>query len=382
VADVPPIVLLPNSSSMGGMEAHLIQLAGGLHERGIPVAAIWAPNDEMVPLRDGLIEAGATVHTLEERDGTLGGVGRRLSALVQTLRQYPGCVIHMHYGGYGGGELVQVAARLAGASAIVRTEHVPPVPPITRKGRLLVHVRDRFLARVICVSEQNRQEHLKTLGRDPNHVMVVHNGVDVSRFSPSVSGAGIAAEFGFAPDAPIVGTMARLVERRKALNYFVDMAAEVHAAAPSVRFLLVGDGPLKAELQAQARSSGLGPDVLVFPGERKDIERLYAAFSVFVMPSLYEGCQYALLEAMAMGRPVVTTAAGVAPVVVRDHETGILVPFHDVPALAGGVLEVINDPALAKRLGAAGRQVIVDRFSLDAMVDELIGVYRAAAALF
>src|SRR5215813_11205419 len=214
---------------MGGMEAHLIQLAGGLHDRGIPVAAIWAPNDEMAPLRDGLIEAGATVHTLEERDGTLGGVGRRLSALVQTLRQYPGCVIHMHYGGYGGGELVQVAARLAGASAVVRTEHVPPVPPITRKGRLLVRVRDRFLARVICVSEQNRQEHLKTLGRDERQLMVVYNGVDVHRFSPAVSGAGVAEEFGFLPETPIVGTIARLVERRKGLNYFVDMAAQIRA---------------------------------------------------------------------------------------------------------------------------------------------------------
>jgi glycosyltransferase involved in cell wall biosynthesis len=284
----------------------------------------------------------------------------------------------MHYGGFGGGELVQLAAQLAGARAVVRTEHVPPVPPITRKGRMLVHLRDRFLARVICVSEQNRQEHLSSLGRDAEQVMVVHNGVDLERFSPSVPGTGVAREFGFAEDAPIVGTIARLVEHRKGLNYFLDMAAQVHRARPDVRFLLVGEGDLRPELEAQAAQLGLH-DVLVFTGARADVPRLYAALNVFVMPSLYEGCQYSLLEAMAMARPIVSTAAGIAPVVIRDHETGIMVPYADAPALAAGVVELLGDPALAKRLGQAGREVIVDHFSLDAMIEQLISVYRQAA---
>jgi glycosyltransferase involved in cell wall biosynthesis len=217
VAELPAIVLFPNSSGMGGMEAHLIQLAGGLRRRGLTVAAICEPRDDTRPMRDALRDSGTVVHELGGR-ATAGGPVRRVGALVETFKQYPGCVIHMHYGGYGGGELVQVAARLSGARAVVRTEHVPPQPPITRKGKLLVHLRDRFLARVICVSEQNRQEHLNALGRDAQQVMVVPNGVDLERFSPSVSGAGVAEEFGFPADAPIVGTIARLVERRKGLN--------------------------------------------------------------------------------------------------------------------------------------------------------------------
>jgi glycosyltransferase involved in cell wall biosynthesis len=303
---------------------------------------------------------------------------RRVGALVDTLKQYPGCLIHMHYGGYGGGELVQLAARLSGARAVVRTEHVPPQPPITRKGKLLVHLRDRFLARVICVSEQNRQEHLKALGRDEQQVTVVHNGVDLERFSPSVSGAGVAQEFGFAADAPIVGTIARLVERRKGLNYFLDMAAQVRLVSPRTRFLLVGDGELRPELEAQAAALDLGSDVLVFTGARSDVPRLYAAMSVFVMPSLYEGCQYSLLEAMAMARPIVSTAAGVAPVVIKDHQTGLMVPFEDAAAMSAAVVELLEDAALAGRLAQAGRELIAARFSLDAMVDELVSVYRAA----
>ncbi len=375
-AGMPPVVLFPNSSGMGGMEAHLMQLARGLRERGIQVAAICEPRADTQPMRDGLREAGAEVHELGGRT-TAGGVRHRIGALVDVLKRYPGCVVHLHYGGYGGGELVQLAARISGARAVVRTEHVPPVPPITRKGRLLVHLRDRFLSQVICVSEQNRQEHLAALHRDPEHVMVVHNGVDLARFAPSVSGAGVHAEFGFLEGAPILGTIARLVERRKGLNYFIEMAAQVHAARPDVRFLLVGDGDLRPELEAQSRSLGL-QDVLVFTGARTDVPRLYAALSVFAMPSLYEGCQYSLLEAMAMAKPVVSTAAGVAPIVIRDGETGVMVPFEDAAALAQGTLKLVNDPSLAQRLGAAGRQVIVERFSLDAMVDELVGVYKAA----
>jgi glycosyltransferase involved in cell wall biosynthesis len=169
------------------------------------------------------------------------------------------------------------------------------------------------------------------------------------------------------------------VERRKGLNYFLEMAAVVHAKRPDVRFLLVGDGDLRPELEAQAKQLQLD-DVLVFTGARRDVPRLYAAFDVFVMPSLYEGCQYSLLEAMAMARPVVTTPAGIGAVVVRDGETGRLVPYRDVPALASAVQDVLADPARAQRMAEAGRQVIVERFSLDAMVEELLQVYRASAA--
>jgi glycosyltransferase involved in cell wall biosynthesis len=372
-----PVVLFPNSSGMGGMETHLMQLARGLRERGVVVAAICPPSAELQPLREALARAGVTVHAIADRNGSASGVVRRIGALVATLRRYPGCVVHLHYGGYGGGELVQLAARLAGARAVVRTEHVPPVPPVTWRGRLLVRIRDQFLSKVICVSEQNRVEHVTALGRDRSRLVVVHNGIDVGRFSPATNGAGVANEFGFATDAPIVGTVARLVEHRKGIGDFIEMAARVHQLDPRARFLVVGEGALRPELEAHARRLRLS-DVLVFAGARADVPRLLAAMTVFVMPSLYEGCQYSLLEAMAMARPVVSTPAGVAPAIVSDRATGLLVPFEDPAALAHAVCELLADPSLAARLGAAGREVVTARFSLDSMVDALVGVYRAA----
>jgi glycosyltransferase involved in cell wall biosynthesis len=377
--DLGPVVIFPNSSGMGGMEAHVVQLAHGLRERGVPVAAICDPRGDLAPLRDGLAAAGATVHVVGARGGSVMGAIRRARALVETLRRYPRCVVHMHYGGYGGGELIELAATFAGAGAIVRTEHVPPIPPFTRKARLLVHLRDRLLAKVICVSEQNRDEHLSLLDRNASRLVVVPNGVDLDRFSPRVSGAGVAEEFGFARDARIVGTIARLEERRKGIDYFIEMAALVHAADPEARFVIIGDGGLRAELEDHARRLGLA-DFVVFAGSRRDVPRVLAAMSVFVMPSLYEGCQYALLEAMAMARPVVATPAGVAPAVVQDRATGLSVPFKDAGALARAVNELLDDPDLALRLGNAGREAVRRSFSLDAMVDALVRVYRTALA--
>jgi glycosyltransferase involved in cell wall biosynthesis len=374
-----PVVLFPNSSGMGGVEAHVIQLAASLRHRGFPVAAICSPRNDLRALREGLIHTGVTVHEISDRDGSHGGIVRRTQRLIATLRQYPGCVLHMHYGGYGGGELVQLAAGLAGVRAIVRTEHVPPVPPVTRKGRMLVHLRDRFLSKVICVSDQNRQEHVGVLGRDERLCVVVHNGVDLTRFTPTISGAGVAAEFGFADDAPIVGTVARLDEERKGIGYFLEMSVRVRDVHPSVRFLVVGDGRLRSRLEAGAKRLGLS-EVLGFAGTRDDVPRLLAAMTVFVMPSLYEGGPYSLLEAMAMARPVVSTPAGVAPFVVRDHATGLVVPVEDAGALARGVMELLADRDLGERLGRAGRDLIAAGFSVDAMVDSVIDVYREALA--
>jgi glycosyltransferase involved in cell wall biosynthesis len=363
---------------MGGMEAHVVQLARGLHRRRVPVAAICPARHDLAPLREGLADAGATVHVVGARTGSVVSALHRVRALIGTLQRYPGCVVHMHYGGYGGGELVQLAAKLGGARAVVRTEHVPPVPPFPRRRRVLVHVRDRFIAKVICVSEQNRDAHVDLLARDRSRFVVVPNGVDLERFSPmSVDRAAVAAEFGFQLDAPILGTVARLAERRKGIDHFIEMAARLRAVDERARFLVIGDGPLRAELEAYARRLGVG-DVVIFTGARADVPRLLAAMTAFVMPSLYEGCQYALLEAMAMARPVVSTPAGVAPAVVRDRATGLLVPFADPSALARAAGELVADPSLGDRLGRAGREVIRARFSVDAMVDALLSVYRDA----
>lgn len=373
-----PVVLFTNSFLMGGMEEHLLLLGRELVRRGFRMGAICSPAEVIRPLREGLAEAGVEVHALQQREDGRLGAAHRLFALVRTLRQYPGCTLHMHSTGYHGGELLMLAARLAGARTAVRTEHVPPQAPITPRQKLQVRVRDWFLGRVICVSEQNRVEHIGQLGRDARKFEVVVNGCDLTRFSPAVVGDGVHAELGLPLDTALVGAVARLGEERKGISYFLEMAAAVARVRPDVRFVVVGDGPLRPDLKRRAVALGVGERV-IFSGERHDVPRLVAAMRIFVMPSLYEGCQYTLMEAMAMAKPIVSTPAGIAPDVIEDGVTGRLVPFADGAALARGVLDLLDDEGLAQRLGRRAREVALDRFSVDGMVDNLVRIYLDAA---
>jgi glycosyltransferase involved in cell wall biosynthesis len=376
LAEPRPVVLFTNSMLMGGMEEHVLQLGRTLVQRGVRVGAICSLHEEIEPLRAALTAAGVTVHAVAESGRSIGGVARRTGDLVRTLSLYKGGVLHLHFTGFRGGDLVVGAARLAGIPTIVRSVHLPPVPPLGVLDRLLIRPRDALLTRVISVSEPTRQEHLKLLGRDPEKLTVVHNGIDLEKFSPRISGAGVHEEFGLSAETPIVGTVSRLGEVRKGVNYFVDMVAKVAPEWPSAKFVIVGDGSLRDDLERQAAALGIA-DRIIFTGERKDIPRLLAAMRVFVIPSLYEACQYSLLEAMAMGKAVVATPAGVAPVVVDDHHTGLLVPLADSPAMAKAVLEY-RDTALVERLGAAAYRLMASQFSVDAMVDNIQRVYGTA----
>lgn len=364
---------------MGGLEAHVAQLAGGLAARGLSVAAICLPRADLQPLRAALSECGVAVHVLGSRGSSPLGVMSRLVGLVGLLRQYPGCIVHLHYGGYGGGELIQLAAALAHARAVVRTEHVPPVPPITVRGRLLVQLRDRFLAAIICVAEQNRLEHIRVLHRRPDKFVVIPNGIDLSRYAPKQSDPSVVQELGFELGTLLVCTVARLEERRKRIDLFVDMAAEVVQSMPTVRFVVVGEGGLRSELERQAANLGIS-DKIVFTGERQDIPRLLAATRVFVMPSTYEAGPLTVLEALAMGRPVVSTPVGIVPEALGgDGCGGRLVPVGQIQPLVQATLDLLADEAAAQRLADVGRRRVVAQFSIETMLNRTLELYRAVS---
>jgi glycosyltransferase involved in cell wall biosynthesis len=375
---VPAIVLFTNSPYMGGMEEHILLLGRGLARRGYTVAAICPPRQTIHALRAGLAAVGVDVHCAPERGSAPADIMRRLRALVAILRRYPRCVLHLHLTGHAGGELVMLAGRLAGVGAVVRTEHLPPVPPIATRERLTVRLRDRWLARIICVSDQTRRHHLEQLGRDARKCTVVPNCVDLARFSPKVSAARVYREFGLDAVTPIVGTISRLGEHRKGISYFLEMAAAVAAAQPAARFLIVGDGPLRPALERQARALGLADRVL-FTGWRTDVPELLAAMRIFVMPSLNEGGPYTVLEAMAMAKPVVATPVGLVPDVIDDGVSGVLVPVADSAALTRAVLSLLEDPDRARQMAERGRDVVAARFSLDAMITGVAEVYRQVA---
>jgi glycosyltransferase involved in cell wall biosynthesis len=282
----------------------------------------------------------------------------------------------VHSTGFHGGELVMLAGRTARMAAVVRTEHVPPQPPVGARHRLQVRVRDWLLLdKVICVSEGNRREHEDLLGRRSDKLTVVLNGIDADRFSHE-DGGGVREELGLSEGTPLIGVVARLAEERKGISEFLRMAAEIAQSDTRSHFVVVGEGPLRPQLEQEAVALGLSERV-AFLGARPDVPRMMAAMTVFVMPSLYEGGPLTLLEAMAMGTPVVSTSVGFAPDVVEVGTTGYLVPPGDPTALADAVVTLVRDEALAERMGRQARARAEGSFSSEHQVDATIAVYRS-----
>jgi glycosyltransferase involved in cell wall biosynthesis len=371
-----PVVLFTNSPHMGGMEEHVLLLAGGLVARGIRTATVCSPRPEIQPLREALTARGVTVHTPSERRTSPADAVRRVRELAGIFRRYRGGVLHVHSTGFHGGELVMLAGRTARMAAVVRTEHVPPQPPVGARHRLQVRVRDRLLLdKVICVSEGNRREHEDLLGRRSDKLTVVLNGIDADRFSRE-DGEGVREELGLAEGTPLIGVVARLAEERKGISEFLHMAAQIARSDTRSHFVVVGEGPLRPQLEQETVALGLSERV-TFLGARPDVPRMMAAMTVFVMPSLYEGGPLTLLEAMAMGTPVVSTSVGFAPDVVDVGTTGYLVPPGDPAALADAVVALVRDETLAERMGRQARARAEGSFSSEHQVDATIAVYRS-----
>jgi glycosyltransferase involved in cell wall biosynthesis len=375
------VALFTNSTIMGGMEEHVLQLGRGLAARGVRVGVICSDRPAIEPLRGGLLAGGVEVHALAESGGSPGGVARRLADLVNTFRSYPRCVLHLHSTGYRGADLVVLAARLAGARGVVRTMHLPPVEPVPNFDRLITPIRDTLVQRIICVAEQNRSEHIRLLGRDPRRCVVVHNGIDFARFTaPNPDDVDrVRREFGLDAGTPVVGTVSRLGEHRKGMSYFVEMAAHVVASVPTTRFLIVGEGELRADLERQASILGVA-DRIIFTGARQDVPRLLAVMRVFVNPSLWEAGPYTVLEAAALHVPVVSTPVGFVPeIILQDGCEGRMVPLGDSDALARAVVEVLSDSSAATRMAQMAYARIAEEFSVERMVDRLVEVYREVA---
>ena len=187
----PCVVFFTNSVAMGGMEAHIAMLAAGLRRRGVPVAALVPDYETIEPLRVNLLQSGASVSVL----GGARGAARlplRLWRMVSELRRHRPFIFHLHNTGSDGGFLPLLAARMAGARAVVRTEHLPPLPPIRLRQRLLVRFRDLITDRVICVSEEARERHIAMYGRQPAKLIAVPNGIRAAEYDASIEQARAA----------------------------------------------------------------------------------------------------------------------------------------------------------------------------------------------
>lgn len=230
------------------------------------------------------------------------------------------------------------------------------------------HGVDRFVAISRAIGDV-----LAAGGVARDRIAVVHSGIDPERLRRAEP-SGPRAELRLEPGTPLVGSVGHFAWH-KGFDVFVDAAAAIASRRQNVRFVLVGAGELHADLARQVERLGL-TSRFAFPGFRDQAPDWLAALDVFAAPSLMEGLNTTILDALWLERPVVAARAGGIPEAVVDGVTGLLVPPKDATALAAAIERLLDDRAAARSFGAAGRAHVEAGFTIDTMVEGNLAVYR------
>lgn len=265
-----------------------------------------------------------------------------------------------------------IAARLA-RKPMVATVHGKQYYGERFHRRLAYRFVGKAAFRMVAVSRDIARDLTERVGVRPDGLVTIYNGVDLAAVRRPGEGRRLRRELGLAEGAPVVGAIGNLLPV-KGHTFLVQAAARLVRDWPDLTVLLCGRPVLGPDLERQAERLGLAGRVRVL-GFRDDVGALLDAFDVFVLPSLSEGLSLALLEAMAAGTPVVATAVGGTPELVRDGETGLLVPPGDAAALAAAIGRLLADRTLAQRLAASARAHVESSFGADAMAARYDALY-------
>ena len=305
-----------------------------------------------------------------------------LSLLVRMMRRRRPHIVHTHTA--KAGFVGRVAARIARVPVVIHTFHGNIFQGYfsPAKTRAFVGI-EKTLARstdhIIVLSEQQKSEILALGIGHTEQFRTIPLGLNLEAFVQSDALRGqLRAELGVDAATPLVGIVARLVPI-KAIHLFLQAAREVLRQKPDALFLIVGDGELRAQLEAQSRELGIANSVR-FLGFRADLPRIYADLSCMVLCSLNEGLPVAVIEALAAARPVVATDVGSVKNLVENEQTGLLVPSGDVAALARGITRVLDELQIACQWGLAGRERVYPALGIERLVGDIDALYRETLA--
>jgi glycosyltransferase involved in cell wall biosynthesis len=281
-----------------------------------------------------------------------------LARLYLMIRSEGFDIVHTHSS--KAGILGRLAARMAQVPVIVHTVHgwgfhdemwTPQRWFFIRLERWAAAFSDKL----IVVSEAARKKGLREGIASPEQFVKIYSGIDSQGFDcPGIDPAGKRRELGIPLDAPLVGTIGRL-SPQKAPGDLLAAAQKVVQAVPQARFLIVGDGPLRNEVEESIKAMGLSGNV-VLTGIRNDAAEILALFDVFVLASLWEGLPRVIPQAMAAGKPVVCTNVDGNSEAVADGVNGFVVPPRDSDALSSAILRLLRDPGLSNTMGLAGQR--------------------------
>jgi glycosyltransferase involved in cell wall biosynthesis len=352
------------SSGWGGQELRILSEMQGLRSRGHQLE-LAAPASARIHGEAAAL--GFRVHDVPIGRKTLRG----LLAMRQLLRTEHFDVINTHSS--TDSWMVALSNALPGrAVPLVRTRHISAPVSGNRATRWLYNSAS---AALVTTGEKLREELVQVNGFTDVPIRSVPTGIDPARFTPGEPAATRAA-LGLAPIFTI-GIVATL-RSWKGHRFLVDAFSQLRAQGREVQLLIVGDGPARAPVEAQVQAAGLGAAVH-FAGHDPKPERWFPAMDLFALPSYAnEGVPQALMQAMMVGLPCVTTLVGAIGEIATDGETALIVPPQDPAALAGALARLMDDAGLRERLGRNARAFALEHCTLEAMCDAMEEVFEAA----
>jgi glycosyltransferase involved in cell wall biosynthesis len=353
----------------GGAQEHVYSLVTRLDRECYDVRVVSLSHGSSVRR---LQKAGIDVTVIDEPDDRLA-----VRMLADELAPFQPEIVHNHM--YRAEVVGTRAALLLGEKgcrrpAIISTVHSSRVRCSEDRQTLrrLTPLMDRLIVVSKAIDHKIREE-----GRAVAPISLIYNGVDLQRYNHQLPCCTLHEEYLIPADAQIVGVVARL-EAEKGHRTLLEAWPLVLAEVPSARLLIIGEGSERDSLEAQVASLGI-EDRVVFTGRREDVPAVTAALDVAVLPSYREAQGLSVLEAMALGRPVIASRVGGIPEMIEDGVSGLLVEPHDCDALAAGIVRLLTDHPLADMIAHRGHELVHDRFCIELMVHSISDLYDQAA---
>ncbi len=351
------VLLVAGRFEVRGSSSCTLRLAEGLPAFGIEPAILTSDAELIAPARRERLDI-----RVYSRLGfpVWGRVVRE--SIVRDLVKDPPDLVHIQTW-----SACRIGAWLARRLARPYLLSVHDYPPARLRGRF----DPQWGRRIIAVSQSVKSELLSRMALSPELVTVIHAGVDVDsvqRRTPVLAPGRV----------PVVGTAGPL-EAVKGHVFFLGAARRVVAARPETEFLVAGAGPEEENLRRLARELNINRNV-TFVSNLFDFSSSLSAMDIFCMTSLRQGLGTVMLEAMAQGRPVIASGVGGIYSVIRDGQTGLVVPPSDSERLAERILELLQDPVRARALGEAGRQLVCEDFGVEKMLCQTAELYRDVLA--